>query len=259
MAEEGARTEIDAVSYAEAFSAYRSNDVARNELWAKRFAELGNLSKHTSVIDIGCGVGRYAIPLSKICTNRLMAVDRCPAMLDRFRKHAAANGSIRFTQCDATALPYCDGVFDAAVMSMSLHFIDHPAAALKEASRLLNQGGRLLIKTCTREHVETMDAIEFRYFPSRQIDLQRCLPLKELESLLKESGFGVQAVEVFEEVTSKSGAQWLEWFSAKATSTLWLIDSYRYAMGMVDARRELAHVEEVVERVPITVLVGRRK
>ena len=56
----------------------------------------------------------------------------------------------------------------------------------------------------------------------------------------------------------QSGAQWVDRFADRTSSTLYAIDSYRYALGMVSARRELLGRDEVRDERPVTLVVAKK-
>jgi SAM-dependent methyltransferase len=92
-------------------------------------------------LDIGCGEGRLARDLKQL-GHRVIAIDRSPSLV------AAARGSdtaMDVRLADATALPLDDGCADLAVAFMSLQDIDDMPAAIREAARVLQPGGRLCL------------------------------------------------------------------------------------------------------------------
>ena len=91
------------------------------------------------LLDIACGPGFVA---ARACVRGAAAtgLDFSPAMLGLARAH---DGAIRFDQGDAEALPYADGVFDAAVSNFGIHHVPRPKLALREAYRVLRDGGRV--------------------------------------------------------------------------------------------------------------------
>jgi SAM-dependent methyltransferase len=104
-------------------------------------------------LDLGCGegrVGRALIPLG----HRLVAVDSSPGMV------ALAAETQEALVADATALPFEDGAFDLVVAFMSLMDMDDPDAALAEAARVLEPGGRLCF--CVTHPFQTAGRFEDR-------------------------------------------------------------------------------------------------
>jgi SAM-dependent methyltransferase len=94
------------------------------------------------VADIGCGEGALAAaPRSP--QVRIVGIDASPAML------AACPGPR--VQADARQLPFASGSFDAAVAANMLYHLRDPAEAIREAHRILRNGG-LFIATAISRH-----------------------------------------------------------------------------------------------------------
>lgn len=74
-------------------------------------------------------------------------------MAARLRRRSRRGGrSIEVVQASAEALPFDDGVFDTVVCTLVLCTVPDPAAALREARRVLTDGGRLLFLEHVRAH-----------------------------------------------------------------------------------------------------------
>ncbi|MDF2811815.1 MAG: methyltransferase protein [Microvirga sp.] len=126
----------------------------------------GGLRRHDRVLDIGCGIGRLAVPLTQYldsATARYEGVDpvgegiawcarNIGSVYPNFRfcqldvAHALynPNGSLRG---DEVVLPFSDDSFDfAAMISVATHLpANEIAAYAREAMRLLAPGGRLFV------------------------------------------------------------------------------------------------------------------
>lgn len=94
--------------------------------------------------DLGCGTGQVAAALAPFVA-RVIAVDRSGEMLQAARRRVRDTGTVEVRRGDLEALPIADGELDAATLLLVLHHIPDPAAALREAARVLRPGGRLVI------------------------------------------------------------------------------------------------------------------
>lgn len=101
------------------------------------------------VLEIGCGPGRLALSLTRRYGLDVTGVDLDPAMIERARANARADGrgdpSPSFLVGDVASLPLPDGSFDVVVSTLSMHHWDDRAAGLAEVGRVLRPGGRALI------------------------------------------------------------------------------------------------------------------
>ncbi|SDO41977.1 pimeloyl-CoA biosynthesis protein BioC [Methylobacterium phyllostachyos] len=103
----------------------------------KTFAPLAD----RRILDIGCGAGTLAKRLAEDGAA-VTGIDPGPAALAQAR---AAVPEARFEAASGEALPFPDASFDGAVMLNALHHVPNPAAALREAARVLIPGGSLVV------------------------------------------------------------------------------------------------------------------
>ena len=101
------------------------------------------------ILEVGPGVGVHALPIaySLLPNGSLDVLDVQQEMLDDLKRRAVSKGvtNIVATQGDAQALPYPDHTFDAAYLIGVLGEIPDAVVALRELSRVLKPGGRLVI------------------------------------------------------------------------------------------------------------------
>lgn len=102
--------------------------------------------KCSSASDLGCGDGELVEQLL-LKSERVIGVDRSPAMLEEAAKHLSSRGCSGFDLRlgELAHLPVRDGESDCAVINMVLHYLDDPYAAIAESGRIVRSGGRLII------------------------------------------------------------------------------------------------------------------
>lgn len=163
--------------------------VADAEVEAALLAALGDRRPHT-MLDIGTGTGRM-LELFAPHVDRAMGVDLSQAMLRAARghlDHAAARHCV-VRRGDALDLDLMTGSTDLVVLHHVLHFLEEPETAIREAARVLEPGGLLLIVDFGRHDVETLrnsHAHRHLGFDSRQI-----------EAMTTRAGLEVDAVDDF--------------------------------------------------------------
>jgi SAM-dependent methyltransferase len=103
----------------------------------------GEVPAGGTIVDCPCGAGPAlrAVPPHV----RYVGVDLSPSMLRRARQRAAVRGldNVEFVEAEATATTLPSGGADLVFSFWGLHCFPDPAAALREAARLLGPGGRL--------------------------------------------------------------------------------------------------------------------
>jgi ubiquinone/menaquinone biosynthesis C-methylase UbiE len=103
-----------------------------SETWTTLLGLLGDPAG--SLVDVGCGTGAYAAGLAERGWN-VTGVDVSEDMLRR----AAAKG-VRTVRADATALPFEDASFDAAISIFTHTDVDDFEAVVREVVRVLRPG-----------------------------------------------------------------------------------------------------------------------
>lgn len=97
-----------------------------------------------SVLDVGCGTGTH-LDLYRKAKCEVYGIDASPAMLNEARNKLGVEANLHMG--DAADMPYPDGSFDLVIAMLTLHEMSAAtqSAVLSEVSRVLKQGGSLLI------------------------------------------------------------------------------------------------------------------
>ncbi len=108
------------------------------------------LSEGMSAADIGCGMGFFTIPMSKMAGERgnVIAIDIQSEMLDGLKQKAMKNGCSNITPhlCDASSLHAEQWKLsvDFALLFWMLHEVPDAERLIREIHEMLVLGGRLL-------------------------------------------------------------------------------------------------------------------
>jgi ArsR family transcriptional regulator len=117
-------------------------------------ATLALLDPALIVGDLGCGTGSLSLSLAPHVAH-VHAIDGSPAMLDAARHRLTGQPNVSVAEGSLEALPLADASLDVAVLMLVLHHVAEPSRVLKEARRVLRDGGRLLIADmCAHEREE---------------------------------------------------------------------------------------------------------
>lgn len=123
---------------------------ARERPWAEVLDFIADLPAGGLVLDVGCGHGRHCRPLA-LTGHRVVGIDLSRRLL-LIGKEATASAqefrSIAWLGADATALPFPDATFDAALCIAVLHHLFVRGArvrVLSEIRRVLRPGGEALV------------------------------------------------------------------------------------------------------------------
>jgi SAM-dependent methyltransferase len=92
-------------------------------------------------IDVGCGSGAFSELLyQRRAPAEVQGIDPSDAQLSFARKRPSVQDAV-FQVGDATALPFADNRFDAAVMALVIFFVPDPAKGVREMVRVVRPDG----------------------------------------------------------------------------------------------------------------------
>jgi len=121
----------------------------RDTYWRRVLAELLQLEKGGTVLDVAVGTAETALAISlRYPRVHVVGVDFSPAMLDVGNKKIAARGfrgKVNLTAGDGRQLPIRSGSVDAVTISFGIRNMEERNQALGEFCRVLKPGGRLFI------------------------------------------------------------------------------------------------------------------
>jgi arsenite methyltransferase len=123
---------------------YRTGDVVRRRrLVVEALAPVPG----ARILDVGCGPGFFLTDLLDHvgAGGSVVGVDSSPQMLEVARRRCVGHRNAALLDVLATALPFADAAFDAAVCVQVLEYVPDIASALVEFRRVLRPGGRLVI------------------------------------------------------------------------------------------------------------------
>lgn len=152
--------------------------------------KLLELKSDSSVLEVGCGSGGYALHLAEQASCRLVGLDINEAGVRNANQLAQARGlasRLRFEQCDASKrLPFDDKAFDAVFSNDVLCHLPGRLDVLGEVFRVLKPGGRMLFSDAlivggmiSQQEIATRSSIGFYVFS----------PPGENERLMEKVGF----------------------------------------------------------------------
>jgi SAM-dependent methyltransferase len=117
-------------------------------LLAPQFADFGGVRAGQRVLDVGCGPGALTSELvRRVGGEAVTAVDPSEAFVAAAKER---HPTVQVQRATAEQLPFADGVFDAALAQLVVHFMADPVAGLREMARVTRPGG--VVAACVWDH-----------------------------------------------------------------------------------------------------------
>ena len=155
---------------------------------SKEIPRLLDLRPNSSVLELGCGSGGYALHLAEKVGCRLVGLDINAPGVRNANQLALSRGlasQARFEQCDVSNnLPFDDNAFDAVFSNDVLCHIRGRPKVLGEMFRILKPGGRMLFSDAlvvggmlSHEEIATRSSIGFYvYSPPEKMNDSLSVP-----------------------------------------------------------------------------------
>ncbi|MFU8812047.1 MAG: bifunctional demethylmenaquinone methyltransferase/2-methoxy-6-polyprenyl-1,4-benzoquinol methylase UbiE [Balneolaceae bacterium] len=116
--------------------------------WRKKTVIESEAKPGDRVLDCATGTGDLALEFKKTVGHEgyVLGTDFCKEMIE----HAPAKAQkkelvVEFEVADAMNLPYDDNEFDIASIAFGIRNVDDPQVCLKELSRVVKPGGRVVV------------------------------------------------------------------------------------------------------------------
>lgn len=195
-----------------------------------------------TIIDAGCGTGRFTLALARHFRARVHGVDPSRKMLAEARAALAAAPEIltvEFHEGTAEGLPLDDSSADLVFLSMVYHHIRDKEKALAEFRRVLAPPGRVAVRTATRERSDTF--LWQRFFPeARETEARRTPSAAEIVRTFEAHGFKLAAHEAVGQLFAADAEEYYAKIAMRGMSSLVATPDEAFAEGLARLREHCA-------------------
>lgn len=215
---------------AESYDKGRSLSEQNIDLWLGLFSKYSRADEGSRVLDLGCGTGRFTIPMAYKLNYVMTGADSSEEMLAEARKKDIKR-VIRWDYMDAQDLAYEDAYFDIVFISHLLHHVDSPQKVISECRRVLTDSGVILVRYGPIEYIR--NDVEHTFFPETlDIDEPRTPDVLTVETWLHDARFsGIETQEIIQKTYASSEAH-LQAITVKGTSVMTMITEDAHKRGL---------------------------
>ncbi|HMG74156.1 MAG TPA: methyltransferase domain-containing protein [Pyrinomonadaceae bacterium] len=247
--------DYDASDIAVAYDLGRSHGPEVLDLWMSTVSSYLDERAITSILDLGCGTGRFSEALAVHFDAEVIGIDPSKKMLEQARSKQT-DQRVRYHVGSAEAIPLPDESVDLVFMSMIFHHLQDPALAARECRRVLRNGGTAFLRAGTRERISSYPYVDF--FPASRQILEGCLAkCKDVCQVFETAGFRTVAVDVVTQEIAPTFQRYAEKISAGADSVLASLSQTDFEAGLEALRSHAARVDSEAVFEPIDVFVFR--
>jgi SAM-dependent methyltransferase len=250
--------------YVAALDSERKLSQAALELWCNHLITIGaDLGERvTCFADLGCGIGRFAIPIAKAIvpiSGRVLAIDSSPKMLMILNRRIEDMRLNNISSISAQLWDFKSPVpINVSFLSEVLHAISDRTILFQNL--LENSAKRAAVVIRIPSHSQLHNITLLKFFPTAlQIDIDRTPRIEVLMEELFSAGFkGIhKCFEVAEAQTVKA-SDFINQLQKKSFSILRMLSSYEYNSGISAAREYVRKTGMVQTNHNMTCLTAWR-
>jgi ubiquinone/menaquinone biosynthesis C-methylase UbiE len=247
--------DYDATDIAATYDLGRDHGPAFLDLWMNVVASYVKDQRTKTILDLGCGTGRFSEALAVRFDTQVIGVDPSKKMLAQ--AHSKPHDRrVRYEPGRGESIPLPDHSVDLIFMSMIFHHFDNPTLAARECRRVLRDGGTAFLRAGTRERISSYPYVDF--FPEcRPILEERLATNTFVREVFEAAGFRLVTLELVTQQVAPSYAAYAEKLSAGADSILASLSRRDFDAGMRALRTYAGHSDGEAVFEPIDVFVFR--
>jgi ubiquinone/menaquinone biosynthesis C-methylase UbiE len=247
--------DYDATDIASTYDLGRDHGPEFLDLWMNVVSSHVNDRRVKTILDLGCGTGRFTEALRVCFDADVIGIDPSEKMLAHARNKSPDRG-IRYEHGRAESIPLPDNSVDLIFMSMIFHHLEHPLLAAGECRRVLRDDGTAFVRTGIRERISSYPYSDF--FPASRPILEEVLPTNAfVREVFETAGFGAITEELVTQEIAQSYAVYAEKLAAGADSVLARLSRPEFEAGMSALRDYAAQSDDEAVFEPIDVFVFR--
>ena len=243
----------DATEIAAGYDSGRSHGPEVLDLWMNTIASHLDGQVPKTILDLGCGTGRFSNALAVRFDAEVIGIDPSMKMLEQARQKQV-DPRVRYYDGHGEAIPLPDSSVDLIFMSMVFHHFDDPRLAARECRRVLRDEGRAFLRAGVRERISLYPYVDF--FPASRAILEQCLPsCGEISQVFAAAGLRTDAAEVVTQQIAPSFERYAEKLAAGGDSVLASLTQSDFEAGLKALRSHAARGNSQPVFEPIDVFV----
>src|SRR5208282_1873322 len=128
-----------------------------DSMWRRRVIEASEPHENSFILDVATGTGLMAFNFAHQLKDEAMVVgiDICEPMIRKANDHRrqSKEKTVEFVAGQAEALPFMDGCFDCATITLALRNVTDPKLVFQEMNRVVRRGGSIVSLDFSRPNV----------------------------------------------------------------------------------------------------------
>jgi ubiquinone/menaquinone biosynthesis C-methylase UbiE len=220
----------DATFVAEKYHSSRALTSADMSRWVHLVQESLPRAANPVLIDLGCGTGRFTVPLAEQLGVSVIGVDPSQKML-REAAHNTSSADIEYREGSAEAIPLRANAAALIFMSNAIHHVKSFDQALREIRRVLQSLGTVFIRNYSHENLASLHYL--RFFPeAMHLSREMLWPRWTLMEHFTVRGFAQLSQGTVRQEASPDFGAYLRKIESRVYSDLALISDEAFERGI---------------------------
>lgn len=250
-----AKMDYDSTDIASVYDKGRDHGPEMLQLWMNVIASHTGEQRLNTILDLGCGTGRFSEALAAHFDAQVVGIDPSEKMLEQAQKKLR-DTRVRYERGHGEAIPLANDSVDLIFTSMTFHHFNDPRLVAQECRRVLREGSLLIVRTGVRERIRSYPYVEF--FPKAIPILEDRLPEGALiREVFEAAGFTAVSCDLIVQQIAPDGASFFEKIAVGADSVLRQLSASDFQAGLEALRAHAARVNNKPVTEPIDVFVFR--
>ncbi len=244
--------DYDRTTIPSAYDRARSRSPEVLSLWMDIVASGFASGEPGTILDLGCGTGRFSAPLRARFPGRILGIDPSSQMLAQARAKLEARG-IHYVRAGGEAIPLRSGSVDLVFISMAFHHFTGPGEVVRECRRVLRAGGRVFLRAGTADRIGCYALTPF--FPAAVPIMRRVLEsVSGITRMFAAAGFASGETGMVNQPLASTHAEYADQLEAGGDSVLAQLSARDLAEGLRALRTRAGQIDPTPVAEPVDFL-----
>jgi ubiquinone/menaquinone biosynthesis C-methylase UbiE len=232
----------DLTSVPEKYHSSRALTPADVRRWVSLVQEVIQPEVGNSLIDLGCGTGRFTVPLAEQLGLPVIGIDPSQRML-REAKENTRTPRITYREGSAESIPLDTNTGALIFMSNAIHHVKNLDQALREMARVLQPRGIVFLRNYSRENLESLYYLQF--FPEAiRISVEMVWPRSTLVERFTARSFVLLSQGTMHQEASPDFEAYVRKIGSRVYSDLALIPDEAFHRGIARMKESCASLSD---------------
>ncbi len=225
------------------------------DLWMNTIASHVQSPPVRTILDLGCGTGRFSEALAGHFDAQVLAIDPSKKMLEQAR-NKQVDPRVSYVLGSGESIPLHSSSVDLIFMSMIFHHFRDPRLAARECRRVLRDGGTAFMRAGTQERIPSYPYVPF--FPESRPILNEVLPTSSfIQDVFVAAGFRLVTLDVVTQTIAPNHVVFADKLATGADSVLARLSQDEFQAGIEAVRAYASRVSNEAITEPIDYFVFR--